>query len=227
MSTLARAWTGLAVLVPAQGAHHVHQVQRRADGTLGVVLAGHRRAPDGHHGVADELLDRAAVPVDDLAREVEVARQELPDGLRVAVLGEAGETDADPRTGPTPGAAPRPPMPGRPRHRGRRGHALAGPSAPPHSPQNRATGSLGVPHAGQVDLQPGPQDRQNFRPASLPVPQAGQVIRDLGLTMRHRRRRRPSAQRSAATCHGGDDMHHRAGPTAVVQLRPLRRSRRR
>ena len=45
-----------------------------ADGALGVVLVRDRRAPDGHDRVADELLDRAAVALDDLARQVEVAR---------------------------------------------------------------------------------------------------------------------------------------------------------
>ena len=43
------------------------------------------RAPDRHHRVADELLHRAAVARDDLPREVEVARQQLADVLRVAL----------------------------------------------------------------------------------------------------------------------------------------------
>ena len=69
------------------------EVQRRADRALGVVLAGDRRAPDGHHRVADELLDRAAVPADHLAGELEVARQELARLLGVAPLGEGREAD--------------------------------------------------------------------------------------------------------------------------------------
>jgi hypothetical protein len=40
------------------------EVERRADRALGVVLRARRRAPDGHHGVADELLDGAAVQLD-------------------------------------------------------------------------------------------------------------------------------------------------------------------
>ena len=40
------------------------QRQRRPDRALGVVLAGDRRAPDRHHRVADELLDRPAVALD-------------------------------------------------------------------------------------------------------------------------------------------------------------------
>ena len=53
----------------AQAGHRVDELERRADGTLGVVLVRGRRAPDGHHRVADELLDRAAVAPDDLARD--------------------------------------------------------------------------------------------------------------------------------------------------------------
>ena len=50
-------------------------------------------APDRHDRVADELLDRAAVAADDLAGELEVARQELPRVLGVASLGERREPD--------------------------------------------------------------------------------------------------------------------------------------
>ena len=69
------------------------QLEGGANGPLGVVLVGDRRAPDGHHRVADELLDGAAVAIDDLARHVEVAGQQLPDGLRVAAFGERREPD--------------------------------------------------------------------------------------------------------------------------------------
>ena len=69
------------------------EVERRADGALGVVLADGRRAPHGHDRVADELLDRAAVPLDDLAGHLEVAAEELADRLRVAVVGEGREAD--------------------------------------------------------------------------------------------------------------------------------------
>ncbi len=63
------------------------QLEGGANGPLGVVLVGHRRAPDGHHRVADELLDGAAVAIDDLAGHVEVAGQQLPDGFGVAAFG--------------------------------------------------------------------------------------------------------------------------------------------
>ncbi len=77
----------------AQRADRVDQVERRPDRALRVVLARHRRAPDRHDRVADELLDRAAVALDDVARQVEVAGQELPRLLRVAALGERREAD--------------------------------------------------------------------------------------------------------------------------------------
>ena len=47
-----------------QGPHRVDELQGGADRALGVVLVRDRRAPHGHHRVADELLDRAAVAVD-------------------------------------------------------------------------------------------------------------------------------------------------------------------
>ena len=53
----------------------------------------HGRAPDRHDRIADELLDGAAVEVDDLRRGIEVAREELANRLRVAVLRERREAD--------------------------------------------------------------------------------------------------------------------------------------
>ena len=46
----------------AERAHGGDELERRAYGALGVVLLRHGRAPDGHHRIADELLDDAAVP---------------------------------------------------------------------------------------------------------------------------------------------------------------------
>ena len=54
---------------------------------------GDRRAPDRHHGIADELLDRAAVALDHGAGDIEVAAQELAGVLRVTALGRCGEPD--------------------------------------------------------------------------------------------------------------------------------------
>ena len=47
------------------------------DGAQGVVLVQHRNAEDGHDGVADVLLDDAAMALDDVAHLAEVARQQV------------------------------------------------------------------------------------------------------------------------------------------------------
>ncbi len=169
--------------------HRGHEVQRGAHGPLGVVLADGRRAPDGHDRVADELLDRAAVPLHDLAGDVEVAAEELADGLRVAVVGqgreadEIGEEDADePALGRSRRAAGRRAGAGRD---GARAWPLAAgaprpPAAPdppmsaPQSPQKRSSGSLAAPQAGQVVAMAAPHDRQNFRPGRFSLPHAPQ-----------------------------------------------------
>ena len=90
---LARQHAGTGAMPGSQRPHRVHQVERRPDRAFGVVLVGDRRTPDGHHRVADELLDRAAVALDDVAGEVEVAGQQLPGLLRVAALRERREAD--------------------------------------------------------------------------------------------------------------------------------------
>ena len=124
------------------------------------------RAPDGHHRVADELLDGAAVARDDLRREVEVARQQLPDVLRVAVLGERREAHE---------------VREQDRHEaslGLRGLALAGTgedrggrpaTGVPHSAQNFAPATTGAPHPGQPE--------GDARPALDAELGAGRVLR--------------------------------------------------
>ena len=85
----------------AESADAADDLQGGPHGALGVVLVAGRRAPDRHHGVADELLDRAAVALDDPAGKVEIARQQVADLLRVPRLGdrreahEVGEEDRD------------------------------------------------------------------------------------------------------------------------------------
>ena len=164
----------------------VDELEGGPDGTLGVVLAGGRRAPDGHDRVADELLDRPAVAPDDLGREVEVAGQGLADLLAVALLGErreadeVGEQDRDeaalgdgrldgawlavegvaPRTAPIPAPAPA---------------SAAAPSAVPQSPQNRLPGGLVAPHDGQPDESGAPQSPQNRLSEGFSVPQLAQT----------------------------------------------------
>jgi hypothetical protein len=77
----------------AQRVDGAEELEAGPDGALGIVLVARRGAPDRHHRVADELLHRPAVALDHLAGQVEVARQELADLLRVARLGKRGEAD--------------------------------------------------------------------------------------------------------------------------------------
>src|SRR5581483_5120719 len=67
------------------------QVECCTNCTLGVVLGRRGGAPNRHHRVTDELLDRSPVHLDDTAGEVEVAREELPDLFGVPGLGERCE----------------------------------------------------------------------------------------------------------------------------------------
>ena len=62
------------------------KLERGSHGPLGVVLARDRRTPDGHHRVADELLQRAAVAFDDGAGRIEVTRLQVAHVLEVAAL---------------------------------------------------------------------------------------------------------------------------------------------
>ena len=76
-----------------QAGHPVDDLERGAHRPLRIVLVGYRRAPDRHDRVTDELLDRPAVDPDHLGGGVEVAREELPDGLGIAVLRQRREPD--------------------------------------------------------------------------------------------------------------------------------------
>ena len=77
------------------------EVERGADGSLGVVFVRDRSAPDSHHGVADELLYGAAVALDNLPRGVEVASEQFARVLGIATFRrgrephEVGEEDGD------------------------------------------------------------------------------------------------------------------------------------
>ena len=63
-----------------QSVPHLH---RRADGAQGVVLAHLGNAEHGHHRVADELLDRPAVQLDDALHPLEVAGKQGTQGLGI------------------------------------------------------------------------------------------------------------------------------------------------
>ena len=60
-----------------------HDLQSRPQGALGVVLVRQRHAERGHHGVAGELLDGAAVRLDAARDVVEVAVDALADDLGI------------------------------------------------------------------------------------------------------------------------------------------------
>ena len=79
--------------VAADVAHVGDELEPGPDRALGVVLPGDGRAPDGHDGVADELLDGPAVALDGQAAGLEVAGKELAHCLGVTAGGEGGEAD--------------------------------------------------------------------------------------------------------------------------------------
>ncbi len=67
--------------------------ERCPDGPLGVVLARRRRAEDRHHGVADELLHRAAVALELEAHALVIAGEDRPHVFGIELLGLRGEAD--------------------------------------------------------------------------------------------------------------------------------------
>ena len=77
----------------AKPGYAIDQVERGTNGALGVVFLRGRRAPHGHHRVADEFLDRAAITLDDLPCHVEVARQRVAHVFSVTFLGEGRKSD--------------------------------------------------------------------------------------------------------------------------------------
>ena len=87
-----RSQLGGADLV-AEGRDCRHEVERRSNCPLPVVLGCRWRSPDRHDCVSDELLDGAAVELDQAPARLEVAGEELPRVLRVALLGSSSEAD--------------------------------------------------------------------------------------------------------------------------------------
>jgi len=60
---------------------------------LGIVFVRNRSAPDGHHGIADELLHDTAVSAHDRAANIEVAGEQLADLLWITRFGQPREAD--------------------------------------------------------------------------------------------------------------------------------------
>src|SRR5439155_10992576 len=69
------------------------QLLGRSYGAQRVVLVHLRHSEDGHHRIADELLDDAAMPPDRVARYVEVARQDTAQAFGIQPLAESGRAD--------------------------------------------------------------------------------------------------------------------------------------
>ena len=82
-----------ALDVPAVDVDHrpLHG-ERGGGGALGVVRMGQRRAEHGEDGVADELVDGAAIFDDDVGHAGQVLVQHTHHLLGIALLGEAGVT---------------------------------------------------------------------------------------------------------------------------------------
>ena len=76
--------------LPIQVLETLLHIRRGANGSQRVVLADPRNPEHRHHGVAEELVDRAAVPLDRLAHLVEVRGDELTERLRVDGLTKRG-----------------------------------------------------------------------------------------------------------------------------------------
>jgi hypothetical protein len=62
-------------------------VERRADGALGVILVGDRRAEEGQHGIAHQPRQRPLVAVHRLDEELEGTGHDVHDLFRVQVFG--------------------------------------------------------------------------------------------------------------------------------------------
>ena len=148
----------------------VDQLERGPDGALGVVLVRDGCPPHRHHGVADELLDDAAVALDRLASGVEVPGHQVAHLLGVAAVREVRRTRRGRRRGPRRAGARstasterrcgRPPGPRPCRARTRT----------PHRTCCRARS--GAAQAGQTRTSAEPHSMQNLRPASFVVPHA-------------------------------------------------------
>jgi hypothetical protein len=73
-------------------AKSVSHVSGRSHGSEGVILVQSRNAEHGQHSVADELLDRAAVPLEHRTHLGVVAGHYAPNRFRIEALSHAGRT---------------------------------------------------------------------------------------------------------------------------------------
>ena len=63
------------------------------NGALGIVLVRHRSAEERHDGIADELLNRAAVTLELVAEARVVRREQRANVLGIELLGARGKAD--------------------------------------------------------------------------------------------------------------------------------------
>ena len=163
--TPARAWMGGPSACTASTSSRPARTARSASSSWAV-----GSAPDGHDGVADELLDRAAVAADHVRGKLEVARQRVAHVLGVALLGERREADEvgeedghQPTLGDGSGARRPGYRPRRAASRSRRRIACrAGcslrnsgsrrPRTVPQSPQKRFSAGFSAPQFEQINL---------------------------------------------------------------------------
>ena len=122
----------------AHGSSRVPDLGRGTDRPQRVVLVDGGNTKDGHHRVADVLLDRSAVALDDLPDLVEVARHHAPQRLGVDALAKAVEPTASMNMTVTVLRTSLAFV------------AAAGARALPQLEQNRAPSSFSWPHRGQA-----------------------------------------------------------------------------
>ena len=108
----------------------------RAHGPESIVLVDARDAEHGHHAVAEELLDRAAMLLDRLAHLLEVGRHDLAQRLGVDRLAQRGRS---PRSQKTIVTVLRTSV-----------EDFVSGKAVPQWPQNRNDSALTSPHIGQT-----------------------------------------------------------------------------
>jgi hypothetical protein len=65
-------------------------LQRGANGSQRVILMGHRNTEDAHNRVADELLHRSTVSLEDAPHRGEVPADRLAPGLGIQALSQRG-----------------------------------------------------------------------------------------------------------------------------------------
>ena len=105
-----RILTRLAVVVDETGLRHRALARQRGAAAIdGVIGIGRRRAPERHHGIADEFVDGAAVVLDLRRDAIEIARQQRNDAVAEPLrhAGEAGEIDEHHAHRPHRAAEPR------------------------------------------------------------------------------------------------------------------------